>query len=222
MASSREHEGAARIRAACAYADLKQPQAAAAMGFSTRTWARVEAGERALDRGQIAQLAELCNVPVEFFRDGFLAGEATIVAQEIDRIGRDLAAHREMVAGYVRNVLEARDREMHQILSVVEQNHNAIEAHDQRVRENVDVEIERQRHTLEGIQVRMGTIEDALGRLSVDAERVLELLQALRPSDAELARRVDEEKERAIQEIEQQKNAGRGTSSTTPRTAEGP
>lgn len=62
---------AARVRAARAYADLNQPQIAAALSFSHRDWARVEAGEKALDPAQLEQLAELCHVPLAFLNDGF-------------------------------------------------------------------------------------------------------------------------------------------------------
>lgn len=87
---------AQRVRAARAYAGMKAPELAQAMGYSERNWSRVENGDdegRPLDSDQRALVAELCNVPRAFMELGFEGlGEAELVLR-MQELQADVARH---------------------------------------------------------------------------------------------------------------------------------
>lgn len=109
MADARQRATGARIRAATAYADLRQPQVARHFGYSVRSWARVEAGEKQLDAGELERLAELTGVPVEFLRDGFRAGRDDLAAQTLEQVRENAVLMRGLMDRYA----DERDQRVH-------------------------------------------------------------------------------------------------------------
>lgn len=67
--------GAARLRAARAYARLPRTDVAEALNMALRTYNKCEAGEKSLDADQRAVVAALCGVPAWFLNSGFPADE---------------------------------------------------------------------------------------------------------------------------------------------------
>lgn len=61
------------VRAAIAYADLRAPEVAQALGVSTTTVSRWQGNGKPPDPEQQRRLAELCGVPLAFLQHGFPA-----------------------------------------------------------------------------------------------------------------------------------------------------
>jgi transcriptional regulator with XRE-family HTH domain len=94
---------AARVRAAAAYAGLDEKRAAKAMGFSTRTLARLESGERDLSVPEAKALAAATGVPLRFLYDGWdasgdLAQTVEELRREVDELRTDQEALRMQTA----------------------------------------------------------------------------------------------------------------------------
>lgn len=86
---------ARRVRAARAYAGMKVPELAKAMGYSVRNWSRVENGDddgRPLDRDQRTLVAELCGVPLAFIEHGFEVLAEAEIALRMQELQDDVAA----------------------------------------------------------------------------------------------------------------------------------
>ena len=86
----RGDEAAARIRAAIAYADLKVPEVAAALGVSDTTVSRMQAGTAAIDERQWLALADACDVPPEFMELGFDPLATGSVSERVEALERQL------------------------------------------------------------------------------------------------------------------------------------
>jgi transcriptional regulator with XRE-family HTH domain len=87
---------AARIRAARAYAGLRQNRVAELLGISVAALRRIEAGETRPDPEQLDRLAVLCSVPVEFMRYGF-EPLLTEIKKNRRLLQRDLARNRALI-----------------------------------------------------------------------------------------------------------------------------
>lgn len=85
---------AARVRAARAWADLDQAVLATAMHYKTRTWARVEAGEKSLTRDEREAVADICRVPRVFLEQGFRMLAEADLERRLAELADDLAALR--------------------------------------------------------------------------------------------------------------------------------
>lgn len=85
---------AARVRAARGWRGLDLKELAEAMGYSTRNWSRVEAGEKKLDRDERERVAALCGVPVAFMEYGFKVLAEAELERRLAQIADDLAALR--------------------------------------------------------------------------------------------------------------------------------
>lgn len=86
---------AQRVRAARAYAGLKQPTLAQQMGYSTRNWSRIENADEdadGLDTDQRARVAQLCGVPNAFMELGFQVLAEAEVALRMRELQADVAA----------------------------------------------------------------------------------------------------------------------------------
>jgi transcriptional regulator with XRE-family HTH domain len=87
---------AARIRAARAYAGLRQNRVAELLGISVAALRRIEAGETRPDPEQLDRLAVLCSVPAEFMRYGF-EPLLTEIKKNRRLVQRDLARNRALI-----------------------------------------------------------------------------------------------------------------------------
>jgi transcriptional regulator with XRE-family HTH domain len=94
MAQQGAIDVAARVRAARGWRGLEVKELAAQMGYSTRTWARVEDGEKPLDYDERQQVATICGVPPVFMEKGFKALAAAELERRLAEIADDLAALR--------------------------------------------------------------------------------------------------------------------------------
>ena len=100
---------AARIRAARAYADLRQDQLARALGVTTETIKRRERGTQAPKRGELLAIAQITGVPASFMEHGFGEVEPSEVLERLDRIeaalsGGDLESRLEDVREAIREL----------------------------------------------------------------------------------------------------------------------
>lgn len=77
---------AARIRAARAYAGLKQDELAEHLGVDSNTIKRREAGTQNPKRGELLAIAAVTGVPVSFMEHGFGEIDEAEVLQRLDRI----------------------------------------------------------------------------------------------------------------------------------------
>lgn len=100
---------AARVRAARAYADIDQKPFASALGWSPRTLARVESGEKTDIGDDLQKISELTGVPLAFLAYGFTReGNGDTAITELR------AAVTSLVAGHLqleRELREIRDRD---------------------------------------------------------------------------------------------------------------
>jgi transcriptional regulator with XRE-family HTH domain len=83
---------AARIRAARAFAGLKQEQLAERLGVDTNTIKRREAGTQNPKRGELLAIAAITGVPVSFMEHGFGETDESEVLERLDRIEAALLA----------------------------------------------------------------------------------------------------------------------------------
>lgn len=83
---------AARIRAARAYAGLKQEELADALGVDVQTIKRREAGTSPPRRGELVAIADICKVPVGFLKRGFAEANRDEILERLERIEETLAA----------------------------------------------------------------------------------------------------------------------------------
>jgi transcriptional regulator with XRE-family HTH domain len=96
---------AGRIRAARAAAGLSREALAEPLGLSVNTIARIECGERPLKGRELERLAELCDIPSWFLRDGWAGSEAPEASLDTHRLER---AERAMLGGGDRRLYAAR------------------------------------------------------------------------------------------------------------------
>jgi transcriptional regulator with XRE-family HTH domain len=98
---------AARIRAARAYAGLKQDELAERLGVDTNTIKRREAGTQNPKRGELLAIAAITGVPVSFMEHGFGETDEAEVLQRLDRIEALLAGGDDLdqVRDYARTVV---------------------------------------------------------------------------------------------------------------------
>jgi transcriptional regulator with XRE-family HTH domain len=83
---------AARIRAAFAYADIKRPAAAAALGVSVETVSRWTSGSGGPPIREVReQIAGLTGVPLDFLEHGFRDPEPATESDELRQLRQDLA-----------------------------------------------------------------------------------------------------------------------------------
>jgi transcriptional regulator with XRE-family HTH domain len=105
---------AARIRAARAYAGLKQDELAERLGVDTNTIKRREAGTQNPKRGELLAIAAITGVPVSFMEHGFGETDEAEVLKRLDRIEALLAGADDLdhVRDYARKVVtELREAE---------------------------------------------------------------------------------------------------------------
>lgn len=96
MNTPRGGEYAARIRAAHAYAGLKQPELAKLLGLSVETVSRLENGRgNANDERILRRVAEACGVPYAFMEHGWAA---LTVSADSDRRAQVMQADPAVVA----------------------------------------------------------------------------------------------------------------------------
>jgi transcriptional regulator with XRE-family HTH domain len=104
---------AARIRAARAYAGLKQDELAGRLGVDTQTIKRREAGAQDPKRGELLAIAAITGVPVSFMEHGFGEVEPSEILERLARIEAVLAGAEaidlEPLRAYVRATINALD-----------------------------------------------------------------------------------------------------------------
>lgn len=90
-------EIAARIRAARAYAGLKQTELAERVGVDVQTIKRRERGTAAAKPAELHAIASACGVPVKFLQNGFGDAPRDEVLERLDRLEHLVAGNQDLL-----------------------------------------------------------------------------------------------------------------------------
>lgn len=90
-------ECAARIRAARAYAGLKQTELADRIGVDVQTIKRREGGRTRAKPGELHAIASACGVPVGFLQNGFGEAPRDEIIERLERVEQMVASNQELL-----------------------------------------------------------------------------------------------------------------------------